>query len=219
VAGRPGIAANSATASGYAAVAKKGGATAFSRVQDAFTIPGANCASAPNSTAQMRAGLDGVRSATVERVGINITCKNGGTASYTAWYQLYPAAPVTEFVPKPGDTLNSSVSYASGTYTLSMQDVTSGEGFTVTKLCPTTCKNASAQVTAGSPKGKVPANFTAVNFHVIIVTDSAGVSGGLADANWNTTTFVQGGSPHTVAGPLLSSGPPPQSAFQDTWAP
>src|ERR1700690_136563 len=215
---RPDTTSSSPVASGYAAVPKTGGATAFSHIQDSFTVPTASCAAAPNAIAAMRAGLDGVNNATIERVGINETCASGGTATYTAWYQMYPAAAVNEFTPRPGDTLNSSVTFASGAYTLSIQDLTSGESFIVTKLCTATCQNASAQVTAGSPQGAVPANFTAVNFGVIIVTDSAGVSGGLADPNWNTVMFVQTGSPHTVAGPLLSSAPPPQSAFQDTWS-
>ena len=214
---RPEISSPSPIASGYAAVPQSGGATAFSHIQDAFTVPTVNCATVPNATAQMRAGLDGVNNATIERVGLSETCASG-TASYSTWYQMYPAAAVTEFTPRPGDALNSSVTFAAGAYTLSIRDLTSGESFTVTRLCAATCQNASAQVTAGSPMSVAPANFTAVNFAVIIVTDSAGESGGLADPDWGTVMFTQTGSPHTVAGPLLSSAPPPQSAFQDTWA-
>lgn len=216
--GGPRTTVSSPIASGYAAVPQSGGATAFSRVQDSFTVPTATCAAAPNGIASMRAGLGGVTSSTVERVGINETCGSGGTPTYAAFYQLAPAAPVIEFVPKPGDNLTSSVSYAAGAFTLSMRDLTSGESFTVTKLCTSTCPTTSAQVTAGSPPGAVPANFAAVNFGAIIVTDNAGVSGGLANANWGTTTFTQTGSPHTVAGPLKTSTSPPESAFQDTWA-
>jgi hypothetical protein len=216
---RPQTTLNSPIASGYAAVPKKGGATAFSHIQDTFTVPAVNCASTPNATAQMRAGLGGIPGGPTERVGISETCKNGEAPAYTTWYQMVPAPAVNEFTPKPGDTLNSSVTFAAGLYTLSMQDLTSGQSFSVSKPCVKICKNSSAQVTAGSPRGSVPANFTAVNFHVIIATDSAGVSGGLADANWNTTMLAQTGSPHTVAGPLLTSAPPPQSAFHDTWTP
>jgi len=92
---------------------------------------------------------------------------------------MYPAPPVIEFSPKPGDTLNYSVTFAKGVYTLSIQDPTSGESFSVNKLCAATCSNNSAQVTAGPAAGVSPANFIAVNFAVIIVTDNAGVSGGL----------------------------------------
>jgi hypothetical protein len=213
---------SSTWASGYYALPKTGGATSFTHVQATFTVPAVNCASAPSSTAQMRAGLGGFSTRPIERVGISASCKKPGTAAtYVSWYQMYPAAAVNEFIPKPGDTLNYSVTYAKGLYTLSIQDVTSGEAFSVSKQCAKTCPNTSAQVTAGSPQPppKIPpANFGAVNFHVIIVTDNAGVSGGLSGPDWNTAMTNQAGTPHTVAGPLGSSGPPPQSQFQDTWA-
>jgi hypothetical protein len=210
--------ASSAIASGYGAVPQSGGATAFSRVQDSFTVPTATCAAAPNGIAAMRVGIGGVTTGAVERVGITETCSGGGTATYAAFYQMYPAAQVNEFVPKPGDNLDLSVSAApGGVYTLSMQDLTSGESFTVTKLCASTCPNSSAQATAGSTPGAVPANFTAVNFGAIIVTDTAGVSGGMANAAWGTITITQTGSPNTVAGVLKTSTSPPESAFKDTW--
>jgi hypothetical protein len=87
-------------------------------------------------------------------------------------------------------------------------------GFTVNKSCPN-CLNSSAQVTAGSPTGKAPADFTSVHFTGIVVTDGAGVSGGLANPAWLTDKLTQLGSPHTVAGAL----PAPYSAFTDTWTP
>lgn len=214
---RPETSSPSPITSGYAAVPPSGSSMTFTHVQVAFTVPTVNCTSVPNGTAQMRAGLDGVGNATVERVGLSETCTNGA-ASYSTWYQMYPAAAVTEFTPKPGDALNYNVTFASGAYTLSIKDVTSGESFTVTRLCADTCQNASAQVMAGTPaSGVAPANFTAVNYSTIIVTNSAGVSGGLSNAAWNTVTFTQTGSPNTVAGPLSTSSSPPQSAFQDTW--
>jgi len=214
---RPETSSPSPITSGYAAVPPSGSAMTFTHVQDAFTVPTVNCTSVPNGTAQMRAGLDGVNNATIERVGLSETC-TGGAASYSTWYQMYPAAAVTEFSPKPGDALNYSITFAANAYTLSIKDLTSGENFTVTRLCAATCQNASAQVMAGTPAAGVPpANFTAVNYGAIIVTNSAGVSGGLSNAAWNTVMFTQTGSPNTVAGPLLTSGTPPQSAFQDTW--
>jgi hypothetical protein len=214
---RPEATVTSKIASGYAAVPKTGGAKAFTHVQDSFTVPGLNCASFPNGTAQMRAGL--FSALNVVQDGLNETCTDG-VASYTTWHQYYPIAPIDDFSPKPGDTLNSSVTYSTttSTYTLSMQDLTSGQAFSISQECINTCVNTSAAVTAGSPSGIAPANFTAVNFHVIIVTDTAGTSGGLANPNWNTDTYIQSGTPHTVAGKLLTSSPPPESAFQDTWS-
>jgi len=65
--------------------------------------------------------------------------------------------------------------------------------------------------------GEPPADFGTVHFRSIIVTDNAGVSGGLVNPNWNTDKLIQPSAlnPRTVAGPL----PSPYTAFADTWVP
>jgi Peptidase A4 family len=211
----PGITFVSPIASGYAAVPKPGGSPDFTHVQSAYRVPKVNCAITPNGIAQTRDGLDGISDDTVERVGISEACTNGAP-SYTAWYQMFPAmgSPAPTFHPSPGDKVTASVTADAGIYTLSVHDLTSGKSFTVTKACAS-CLNSSAEVTAGSPPGKPPADFNVVHFAGIAVTDGGGVSGGLANPAWNTVTLTQSGSPHTVAGPL----PSPYTAFADTWAP
>jgi hypothetical protein len=218
----PAITISSPVASGYAAVPKSGGAKAFNHVQDSYTVPGVNCGVTPNAVAQQRAGLDGITDNTIERVGISEMCQ-GPTATYVAWFQMYPAAAVVLFHPSPGDAVNSSVSFnfATGVYKFSVQDLTTGKTYTAGAKCASVCDNSSAQVTAGSPSGIAPADFAVVHFSSIIVTDTAGLSGGLANAAWATDTLTQSGSPHTVAGPLhtFAAPPPAHSAFADTWAP
>jgi hypothetical protein len=211
----PGIFYVSPIASGYAAVPEPGGTPNFIHVQSTYQVPKVNCQMTPNGVAQTRAGLDGISDNTVERVGINETCTNGAP-TYTAWYQMFPAmgSPFLTFSPNPGDRVKASVTADGGTYTLSIVDLTSGLNFTATKSCPN-CLNSSAEVTAGSPAGKAPADFTAVHFKGISVTNGAGVTGGLVNPAWKTLTLTQPGSPHTVAGAL----PAPYSAFADTGAP
>jgi peptidase A4-like protein len=131
---------------------------------------------------------------------------------------MYPEAAVAMFAVAPGDQVQASVTADGSVYTLSVQDCTSGKSFTVTKTC-TTCLDSSAEVTAGSPSGLAPAQFTVVNFTGIVVTDSTGTTGGLANAAWDTLKLTQSGSPHTVAQPLHTASPPPHSFFADTWAP
>ena len=211
----PGITIVSPIASGYAAVPKPGGAQSFIHVQTTFAVPAVTC-SAQNATAQTRAGLDGITDNTAEQVGVNEACVNA-VPFYTAFYRMYPAALVPTFHPSPGDKVTASVTADAGIYTLSVHDVTSGKSFTVTKACAT-CLNSSAEVTAGSPSGISPAEFTVVHFTNIVV-DGGGVSGGLANAAWNTGKLTQPGSPHTVAGPLHTFSSPAHSAFADTWAP
>ena len=112
----------------------------------------------------------------------------------------------------------ASVTADAGVYTLSVHDLTSGKSFTVTKAC-STCLNSSAGVTAGSPSGVAPADFGVVHFTSIVVIDGGGVTGGLANAAWNTDKLTQPGSPHTVAGPLHTFSSPAHSTFADTRAP
>jgi hypothetical protein len=217
-AGAPGISGItlvSPIASGYAAVPKAGGQD-FVHVQATFTVPSVTC-STQNGTAQTRAGLDGISDSTAEQVGVNEACQNAAP-SYTAFYRMYPASLVPVFSLAAGDLVKASVTTDAGVYTLSVHDLTSGKSFTVTKSCAS-CLNSSAEVTAGSPSGIPPADFTVVHFTDIVVIDGGGVSGGLANAAWNTVKLIQPGSPHTVAGPLHTFSPPAHSAFADTWAP
>jgi hypothetical protein len=214
-------------ASGYAAVPKPGGAPAFTHIQDSFTIPGVDCAKTPNAIAQFRTGIDGISDGTIERVGVSATCSQGTFAGDTAWYQMIPAdpSPVVMFSPKPGDLMHASITVGPpGAYTLSLTDLTQPLSFTVTKSCAT-CHNSSAQVTAG-PRGPAPwnppADFGTVHFHSIVVTDSAGVSGGLADPHWNTDKLAMPSIPHPYTVALALStvpGPPPHSLFADEWHP
>ena len=226
--GIPGAPYISSWASGYAAVPLPGGGPAFTHIQDTYTLPPVNCGITPNASAQFRTGLDGLKNNTIERVGVSATCAAGAFTGDVAWYQMIPADPhpVLMFGLKPGDVLHASVTVGPpGAYTLSLVDLTSGQSFTVTRSC-TTCQDSSAQVTAGPegpgkygvPPGVLgwpPADFGAVHFQHIAVTDSAGVSGGLVNPHWNTDTLIQPSIPHpyTVAGPL----PSPYTAFTDTW--
>jgi hypothetical protein len=218
-------------ASGYAAVPMPGGAPAFTYIQDTYTLPAVSCATTPNASVQFRTGLDGISDSTIERVGVSATC-NGGQPVYTAWYQMIPAEPnpIPRFSPTAGDVMQASVTVPSpGKYLLSLVDLTHPAlHFTVTRSCAA-CHDSSAQVTAGpegpgsfgivkpGKPGWPPAGFGAVVFHNIVVTDSAGVSGGLENPDWGTDVLIQPIVPHpyTVAGPL----PSPYTAFTDTWHP
>jgi hypothetical protein len=226
--GIPEVPITSAWASGYAAVPMPGGAPSFTHIQDTYTIPTLNCAKTPNAVAEFRTGLDGISDGTIERVGVSATCSGGQPKGDVAWYQMIPANPhpILVFAAKAGDVMHASITVGPpGAYTLSLVDLTSGHSFAVPTSC-TTCLNSSAQVTVGPPgpgsmggppggAGTPPADFGTVRFHDIIVTDSVGISGGLANPHWNTDRLIQPSIPHpyTVAGPLSA----PYTAFTDTW--
>jgi Peptidase A4 family len=208
-------------ASGYAAVPAPHGAQAFTHVQVSFTVPSVICPVTPNGAiAQQRAGLDGISDGTIERAGIGESCQQGA-APYTAWYQMYPAGAHVLFHPSPGDRVKLSVTFAGGLYTFVVDDLTTGISYSATATCATVCDNSSAQVTAGLPDLPPPplAGFGTVHFSGILVTDSAGQTGGLASPYWDTVKLVQTGHPHSVAGPLSTSSAAAGSAFADRWKP
>jgi hypothetical protein len=136
---------------------------------------------------------------------------------------MYPAAANFLFNPSPGDVLNTSVTYTGGGhYTFVVNDVTTSKTYTGTAKCtaPGGCHNSSAQVTAGPKTGTPLADFGSVDFQGIIATDSANMSGGLSNPNWNTVSLSDPSRPGAVQGPLNSlPGPPPHSEFVDTWVP
>ena len=213
------MAAIAGAAAGYYAVPIPGSPVTFTRIHDTFTIPQVACTGG-TAIAQQRAGLDGISNATVERVGISEICQQGTSKpAYSAWYQMYPASAVAKFSPPhAGDTVDLSVTDDGGSFTLAVHDTSSGQSFTVTKTCAT-CQASSAQVTAGPKTGIPLAGFGSVNFQGIQVTDSGGVTGGLANPAWNTGKLADPGSPHAVAGPLHTFPAPPHSTFADAWMP
>lgn len=113
--------------SGYAA----SGST-YTSVSTTFTQPSVNC-SAGDGYSSFWVGLDGYSSSSVEQTGTEADC-SGGVASYSAWYEMYPAYPVTySNTVRPGDKITETVSYASGKYTLTLKDSTRGWTKTTTK--------------------------------------------------------------------------------------
>jgi hypothetical protein len=71
-------------------------------------------------------GIDGDGSQTVEQTGAATQC-SGGHATYAAWYEMYPAPPVYYSDPiSEGDKFTASVTYSSGTFTLTIKDLTKG---------------------------------------------------------------------------------------------
>lgn len=150
----------SSTEAGYVAT---GGTGAFSSVAAAWTQPTAHCKTG-SQFASFWAGLDGWTSSSVEQIGTDADC-SGGKAEYFAWYDMYPAAPVT-FSNKisPGDALTASVKYAGGSkFTLKISDSTQGWSHTVTASLAGAARS-SAEVFVGTPGTASLTSFGSVNF-------------------------------------------------------
>ena len=137
------VAEQSLNWSGFAVTSAKKFTYAQSRfVQPTLTCPGDHA----NEWSSNWVGLDGFNNTTVEQDGTAATCGGAShtTPVYTAWYEMFPAGSVNVFTVSPGDTINTSVSFSNGKFTLTVSDLTSGKSATHTAKCAS-CKRASAE--------------------------------------------------------------------------
>jgi hypothetical protein len=205
---------------GYAVNHRK---VTFRLVRATFFAPYLNCADSPGKTMSSDwAGLDGYvgHPDSVEQIGIAADCSAAGTASYFAWFEMFPYSQ-TRLTMKihPGDSVTAQVSYdpADKDFQLSLTDHTRGEHFTRLRKCPgikvggkrVTCPRNSAEVIAeapatGSGQQLVIAplsDYGAMSFASISMTDSAGQHGGVVSSHWTATKIIQ---LRASAGPVLA---------------
>src|SRR3954447_10403516 len=94
--------------SGYAVT----GASPFTAVSARRVQPTASCTAGKATSSAFWVGLGGFsRSATsLEQIGTDADCDASGNVSYSAWYEILPAAstPLSVAV-SPGDTISASV--------------------------------------------------------------------------------------------------------------
>ena len=118
--------------SGYAAYN-----TTFSNVKGDWTVPAADCTGVRGQQLTVAAawvGLDGFLSNTVEQAGTDTDCI-GNTPIYLAWYEFYPARAVfldqNAYRVEPGDPMHAEVSASGSTATLTLQNLSSTHGWTL----------------------------------------------------------------------------------------
>ena len=206
--------------SGYVATPKKGGAKSFRYVAASYEVPSVNCSVTNYAFSYHWVGLDGWTDGTVEQDGIGSFC-NGSTPDYFAWAWMYPSpGEVKQIAVNAGDSITSTVSYASGVYTLKLTDHTTGKHFDVTSAG--TDSNASAEaITEGYPSPPTEngtADFGTEHYHSVKVTSSSGAVGGLTGSGWSTDEFVSygaSGDVDTQPGPLTTTSG--GSSFKVTW--
>jgi Peptidase A4 family len=138
----------------------------FSSISGSWTEPSVTC----NSTNDLFApwvGLDGYGSDTVEQTGVQTDCSSGSPV-LSAWYEMYPAAPVywSDAVSE-GDSFTASVnSNGGGSYTLTLTDNTKGWSHTINQSL--SADNASAEAVIESPTGSYP-SFNELDFSGVTV--------------------------------------------------
>jgi hypothetical protein len=170
-------------------------------------------------------GLVGIGDSTVEQIGSSSGC-SGGTASYLAFYEMFPFAPVAFSGISPGDAISVAVYFNSATnrWQLGLTDVTTGGNIATVQACPSgsTCRNRSAEVIAEAPSSAsgsiLPlADFGQANFEAVQVTSRNGTHGTLtSNSLWTADSLTMVNSTGTAT--LAAPGPAyAGQAFQDTW--
>ncbi|ACU76657.1 hypothetical protein Caci_7833 [Catenulispora acidiphila DSM 44928] len=176
----------------------------FTSVSAGWTEPAVSCRS-QNTYASFWIGLDGDGSNSVEQIGTESDC-SGGHAVYSAWYEMYPGAPVDVAGPiSPGDAMQASVSYGgSGHFTLVLADRTKGWTRTVQAQLNNPAL-ASAEVIAEAPSdaaGVLPlSDFGTVGF-----TGASANGAALGSFAPDPITMANGGTTKAVPSGLSPSG-------------
>jgi len=195
--------ADSLNSAGYAA--SRGG-TRFRLVRATFFVPFLNCALSKGAFSDDWAGLGGFvgKSVTVQQVGIQANCDSAGRGAYRAWFDMYPHREMFSRIRvRAGDSVTASVFYDASTnrFNLALTDNTTGGRFAVTRGCPAgmTCPALSAEIISSAPtRGsgrhlvvKPLADYGAVSYASIAITDRSGQRSGLRSAFWGATRILQ----------------------------
>jgi hypothetical protein len=197
------------TSDNWAGYAATGGN--YTSVSSNWVQPGVNCGG-EDTYSSFWVGIDGDGTDSVEQTGTEADC-SGGSPQYSAWYEMYPAYPVTyNDNVSPGDSMSASVTTdGQGDFTLTLTDNT--EGWTeTTNQYSSSAADGSAEVIAEAPysNGVLPlSDFGTVDF-----TGSTVNGGALGDSSPDSIDLVSdsGVTEATTSG-LDSSG----EDFSVTW--
>ena len=176
----------------------------FSSVSGSWVQPSAKCSSSSTYSA-FWVGLGGAsgQSQGLEQAGTQADCSSTGAASYYAWYELIPAAPVRlDLAIKPGDRINTKVTVNGTTVLVNLTNATTGQSVSKT-LHTDNIDTSSAEWVAEAPSAcdnsgscqPLPlADFGTVNFTGASAT-AGGHTGTITDPNWQATAVqLDGGA-------------------------
>ena len=187
--------------SGYVSGAD-GQGTQFKSVSGSWVVPAAKCTSASQPTySAFWIGLGGAGSTqALEQTGTESNCTASGTASYYAWYELVPKAPVRVDLPvSAGDHISSKVTVDGSSVSIWLSDETSGQTFSKT-LTMSNPDISSAEWIAEAPSqcdGSVNnctplplTDFGTMQFTSTSATDVDGHTGPISDPEWAATAVT-----------------------------
>jgi len=236
------LAATSANWAGYAVSALAAAPDApFTNVSGAWRQPAATCTAGTPTYSAFWVGLggDSPTSQALEQVGTQANCSANGRVTYSFWYELVPAPPVTITLPlKAGDGVAASVAVSGKSVSIRITNVTQKKRTFAKRLIMTSPAPdvSSAEWVAEAPAActrtgrcrVLPlANFSTVTF-VVAKATAGGHTGTISDLAWSPTaiSLVGGeaaGPRQVVSAPVSADAiptplSPDGSSFGVTWS-
>jgi hypothetical protein len=225
----PGATTYSVQTSNWAGYAVSG--ETFDSVRATWVQPAVTCQTA-NSWSVFWVGLDGFGGDTVEQGGSYALCGAvGSPAVYSLWWEMWPTNDVqTVTLSQPlraGDVIQASVVYnpSAANYTITVEDETTSQAFTEVETCAAdlTCLNATAEAVTEAPTMESGdlfplANYGAMAYANVSVTDSSGLTGAINAQQWTSYSISENNQTppdYSSVSPLNANG----NGFSVTWVP
>lgn len=180
---------------GYVVASSATTKTSFSAVSGSWIQPTANCDAGSPSHSAFWVGLGGYSGDHLEQTGTSADCSATGQASYSAWYELVPAAQVpVSMTVQPGDRLSGHVAVSGDTVTISLSDLTRHATFS--KRLPMSSPTvSSAEWIAEAPSRCL--SSSSQDCHILSLADFGTVTftGASASAAGRTGSIASGWGP------------------------
>jgi hypothetical protein len=198
--------------SGY--VAEPAG-TSFSAVSAGWTVPKATCTSGRSTYSAFWVGLGGAShtSNALEQAGTQTDCSAGGNATYYAWYELVPHAPVKLAVPvAPGQSVYTRVTVRGQRVTVQFDNRSTGQSITRrVRMTGATTNVSSAEWIAEAPsrcKGDALSSctpltltdFGTVRFHNAFARSQSGTLRSVGNWGSEPVVLIPGASAGALGG-------------------
>ncbi len=103
-------------------------------------------------------GIDGFNNSDLIQTGTEQDASSNGSTSYSAWWEILPAAetPISSMTIHPGDHMSASiVNNNNGTWTITLNDNTTGQSFTTTQAYSGPAQSAEWIMEAPTVGGRV----------------------------------------------------------------
>jgi Peptidase A4 family len=166
-----------------------GSSATFSDVKGSWQVPTVDAQTTPDAYSSTWVGLDGDNTSTVEQIGTDQDCSNGGP-QYYAWFEMYPkwAYEIVNFPVNPGDMISASVEYTSkGAFTLTITNETENVSFSTTQRSRSAQRLSAEWVEEAPWSGSILplADFGKVKFSGCSATMD-GHTGAIDDTRWQS---------------------------------